>query len=141
MAWRPSRWQTPYGHDPAVAANAGSPANVSEKRIQSEKYLALVAGEKRTISFSLAPSGLFQSGYTFPLMHGSISLEMRIVSSSKDVVVSDLGTDPGNGVFQRRHSERWQVNQPRLCYSSNTLSGAAQGEFDQMISGKGCVQY
>ena len=72
-------------------------------------------------------------------MHGSISIEMLLVSSPKDVVVSDLAADPANGVFQRRHSERWQVNQPRLCYSSNTLSSAAQGEFDQLISGKGIV--
>jgi hypothetical protein len=52
----------PYGQAPAVAANPRGATNVSEKRIQSEKYLALSAGEKRTISFSLAPSGLFQSG-------------------------------------------------------------------------------
>jgi hypothetical protein len=131
----------PYGQDAAVAAGADAahPAIISEKRIKSEKYLALIAGEKRAISFSLAPSGLFQSGYMFPLMHGSISIEMLLVSSPKDVVVSDLAADPANGVFQRRHSERWQVNQPRLCYSSNTLSSAAQGEFDQLISGKGIV--
>ncbi len=82
-----------------MAANAGVPANVSEKRIACEKYEALVAGEKRTISFSLAPSGLFQSGYLFPLMHGSSSVEMLLVSSPKDVVVSDLAADPGGGVF------------------------------------------
>jgi hypothetical protein len=52
----------PDGQDPAVAADAGDATGISEKRIKCEKYLALIAGEKRTISFSLAPSGLFQSG-------------------------------------------------------------------------------
>ena len=68
-------------------------------------------------------------------MHGSISVEMLLVSSPKDVVVSDIAA-AANGVAARRRSERWQITQPRLCYSSNTLSSAAQGEFDQLISGK-----
>ena len=81
-------------------------AEISEKRIQCEKYLALIAGERRTSAFSLAPPGLFQSGYMFPLMHGRISVELLLVSSPKDCVVSDLATAPGHGVFQRRRSER-----------------------------------
>ena len=57
----------PYGQEDRVAANLGVPARIQEKRIQCEKYESLTPGEKRTISFSLAPSGLFQSGYLFPL--------------------------------------------------------------------------
>ena len=57
----------PHGQQDRVAANAGVPAEIQEKRIQCEKYEPLAPGEKRTISFSLAPSGLFQSGYLFPL--------------------------------------------------------------------------
>ena len=95
----------PYGQQARVAHDAGAPTEIQEKRIQCEKYEELAPGEKRTISFSLAPSGLFQSGYLFPLMHGSISVEMLLVSSSKEVVVSDLAA-PANGVAARRRSER-----------------------------------
>ena len=101
--------------------------------------MPLQAGEKRTISFSLNPLSLFTSGYLLPLMHASIAIELLLVTSPKDVVVSDAPVDPGEGIVQRRRSERWSINQPRLTYSSNTLSSAAQGEFDQLISGKGLM--
>ena len=130
----------PHGQQAPVARNPGGIATeIQEPRINCEKYEPLAAGEKRTISFSLAPSGVFQSAYLFPLMHGSISVEMLLVSSPKEVVVSDLAVAPGQGVAARRRSERWQINQPRLCYSTNTLSSAAQQEFDKLISGKGII--
>ena len=118
----------PYGTDPAVAANPAAATVVSEKRINVETFEPLAPGEKRTISFSMAPSALFTSSYLFPLMHASVSIEMLLVTSSKDCVVSDLAADPGNGVIQRRTSEKWLSNQPRLCMSYNTLSSASQGE-------------
>ena len=61
-------------------------------------------------------------------MNASISIELLLVTSPQDVVVSDAPVAPGEGIAQRRRSERWQINQPRLTYSSNTLSSAAQGE-------------
>ena len=88
----------PYGQDPPVVANVGAPTNVSEKRIKGEKYLALVAGERRTISFSLAPSGLFQSGYMFPL-NAWIDLRRdapRVLAQGRGCV------RPGGGPRKRR---------------------------------------
>ncbi len=43
------------------------------------------------------------------------------------------------GIATKERSERFQINQPRLCYSTNSLSSAALGEFDTLITGKGIV--
>ena len=59
----------PYGHQDRVAPNLGAAAEIQEPRINCERYQPLNPGEKRTISFSLAPSGLFQSGYLLSLIH------------------------------------------------------------------------
>ncbi len=75
-----------YGTEPEVPRGAGHNRAVYYTRIASEQYEELKAGEKRTISFSLAPSGVFQSAYMFPLMHGSISVELLLVSSPKNCV-------------------------------------------------------
>ena len=118
----------PYGAQPEVAPGGPDDVVPCYRETNVEKFEPLAPGEKRTISFSLNPLSLFTSGYLLPLMHASIAIELLLVTSPKDVVVSDAPVDPGEGIVQRRRSERWQINQPRLTYSSNTLSSAAQGE-------------
>jgi len=93
----------PYGQA-AERVRGGNDGNTdtqpSLKRIACEKYTTLGPAEKRTISFSLAPSGLFQSAYLFPLMHGSISIELLLVASPKDCCVSDRDTTVEHVLFK-----------------------------------------
>ena len=119
------------GLDAALVDEFGGPMGnraPRRRRINVEKFEPLAPGEKRTISFSLNPLSLFTSGYLLPLMHASIAIELLLVTSPRDVVVSDQPAELGANILRRRRSERWQINEPKLTYSSNTLSSAAQGE-------------
>ena len=64
----------PWGQrNPVAPGELAEPAQfITKKSIESERYESLAPSEKRTISFTLAPSGFFQSSYMFPLMHGSV---------------------------------------------------------------------
>ena len=104
----------PYGIRAEQLREAGNVRNVLYGRVTCEQYEDLLAGEKRTISFSLAPSGLFQSAYMFPLMHGSVSVELLLVSSPKDCCMSTWAQ--ASQIAAKPRSERFQINQPRLCY-------------------------
>ena len=64
-------------------------------------------------------------------------MELILVTSPKDCCMSTFAA--AQGIAARERSERFQINQPRLCYSTNTLSSAAQSEFDKLISGHGIV--
>ena len=71
-------------------------------------------------------------------MHCSVTLEFQIVSSPSLVVASPvLGIASGMQAMNR--SQQFQIHLPRLEMSFNTLSGAAQAEFDSLISGDGLV--
>ena len=103
----------PYGIRAEQLRDDAEVRNVSYRRVTCEQYEDLLAGEKRTISFSLAPSGLFQSAYMFPLMHGSVSVELLLVSSPKDCCMSTWGE--ASNIAAKPRGERFQKNQPRLC--------------------------
>ena len=74
----------------------------------------------------------------WPLMHCSVTLELQIVSSPSLVVASPV-IEIANGMAAMNRSQQWQIHLPRLEMSFNTLSGAAQHEFDSLISGEGLV--
>ena len=122
----------------AHTAGAEDDAEPSRKYLAPQEYLTLGPGEKRTVSCTLL-SALMNSGYCWPLMHASCTVELLLQVNCPSVCADTFATV--NGVAARDRSVFWGINLPRLCMSFNTLSSVGQAEFDSLIAGQGLVLF
>ena len=70
-------------------------------------------------------------------MHASAVLELEMVSSGDLVCATSHAA--GGTIPDFNRPSGFELIQPRLLMSYNTLSQVAQAEFDQLISGEGLV--
>jgi len=102
------------------------------------KYVTVPAGESRTVSFKPL-SGLLNSGKLLPLQYCPITIELEVVSSVYDPIISV--NDPGLGITVSgafiNTSVSWQIENPQVKADICVLDNALNNEYAALLlSGK-----
>ena len=116
-------------NDPGQIAYPGGPVGNFK-----DNYVSVNAGEAKTVSFKPL-SGLLNCGKLIPIRYCPITIELELVTSAYDPIISDF--DPVLGVAGSNTSLTWQIENPCVEVDICVIDNALNNEYAALLlSGK-----